>query len=456
MGKEDQHDPVEEQEQEDQTPENQVPEQDEEQQTPDVTANEGQSGAIEIRSKQADDDEDTPEIPEELPVLPLRGLVVYPETAVPLLVGQPRSIRLVDDVVAGNRLVALVASHDPDNEEPGPDEIYRIGTAAAVHRLFRAPDGTIRLLVQGLARIAIEDYTATQPYLKARVRRIPEIVEDNIEVQALMRNITDQFRRLSELVPSIPAELIATALSIEHPLQLVYTVATYMRMDLEDSQNLIEMDSTTEKLRRVMALLGKELEVLELGRKIQEDAQSEIDKVQREYYLREQLKAIKRELGEEDEQQVEVEEFRRRINEAGMPEEAEREARRELDRLSKLPTAAAEYGVIRTYLDWLTSLPWNVSTEDNLDIPHARRVLDEDHYDLEDIKERILEYLAVRKLRRERSEEAGEQSEGESDPTDYIRREREGVILCFVGPPGVGKTSLGASIARATGRKFIA
>ena len=182
MGKEDQHDPVEEQEQEDQTPENQVPEQDEEQQTPDVTANEGQSGAIEIRSKQADDDEDTPEIPEELPVLPLRGLVVYPETAVPLLVGQPRSIRLVDDVVAGNRLVALVASHDPDNEEPGPDEIYRIGTAAAVHRLFRAPDGTIRLLVQGLARIAIEDYTATQPYLKARVRRIPEIVEDNIEV----------------------------------------------------------------------------------------------------------------------------------------------------------------------------------------------------------------------------------------------------------------------------------
>ncbi|NLH07344.1 MAG: endopeptidase La [Chloroflexi bacterium] len=455
MGKEDQHDPVEEQEQEDQTPENQVPEQDEEQQTPDVTANEGQSGAIEIRSKQADDDEDTPEIPEELPVLPLRGLVVYPETAVPLLVGQPRSIRLVDDVVAGNRLVALVASHDPDNEEPGPDEIYRIGTAAAVHRLFRAPDGTIRLLVQGLARIAIEDYTATQPYLKARVRRIPEIVEDNIEVQALMRNITDQFRRLSELVPSIPAELIATALSIEHPLQLVYTVATYMRMDLEDSQNLIEMDSTTEKLRRVMALLGKELEVLELGRKIQEDAQSEIDKVQREYYLREQLKAIKRELGEEDEQQVEVEEFRRHINEAGMPEEAEREARRELDRLSKLPTAAAEYGVIRTYLDWLTSLPWNVSTEDNLDIPHARRVLDEDHYDLEDIKERILEYLAVRKLRRERSEEAGEQSEGESDPTDYIRREREGVILCFVGPPGVGKTSLGASIARATGRKFI-
>src|SRR5690606_14111252 len=216
--------------------------------------------------------------------------------------------------VAGNRLVALVASHDPDNEEPGPDEIYRIGTAAAVHRLFRAPDGTIRLLVQGLASIAIDDYTATQPYPKARVRRIPETVEDNIEVEALMINMRAQFRRLSELVPSIPGELLATALSIEHPLQLVYTVATYMRMDLQDAQAIVEMVSTIEKLRRVMALLNKELEVLELGRKIQEDAQSEIDKVQREYYLREQLKAIKRELGEEDEQQVEVEEFRRRID----------------------------------------------------------------------------------------------------------------------------------------------
>lgn len=396
------------------------------------------------------------DIPDELPILPLRGVVVYPETVVPLMVGQPRSVRLVDEVVAGNRLVGLVASQDPENEEPGPDEIHRVGTVAAVHRLFRAPDGTIRLAVQGLARIRVLEFTETEPYLKARVEVETEEVEADIEVEALMRNIADQFRRLSELVPSIPNELLATALSIEDPLQLVYTVATYMRMEPTDAQALLEIDSTIEKLRLVMTLLGKELEVLELGRKIQEDAQSEIDKVQREYYLREQLKAIQRELGEEDEQQVEVEEFRQRIDAAGMPEEAEREALREIDRLSKLPTAAAEYGVIRTYLDWLTSIPWSESTDDNLDISHAREVLDEDHYDLEDIKERILEYLAVRKLRQERSSaSAGEEEEPDAEPVDYIRRDREGVILCFVGPPGVGKTSLGASIARAMGRKFI-
>ncbi len=392
---------------------------------------------------------DALKIPAELPILPLRGLVVYPQTAVPLLVGQPRSVRLVDDVVAGDRLVGLVASHDPELEEPGPDQIHRVGTLAAVHRLFRAPDGTIRLLVQGLARIRIEEYIAEQPYLKARVTAIPETVEEGIEVEALKRSIADQFRRLSELVSSIPGELLSGALSIEDPLQLVYTIATYMRMSLQDAQEILEIDSTTAKLRKLVGLLSKELEVLELGRKIQADAQSEIEKVQREFFLREQLKAIQRELGEADEQQVEIEEFRKKIEEAGMPEEAEKEARRELDRLSKLPTAAAEYGVIRTYLDWLTSLPWNKVTEDNLSIENARRVLDEDHYGLEDVKERILEFLAVRKLRKERAGEREEQ------PQDLIRREREGVILCFVGPPGVGKTSLGASIARALGRKFI-
>ncbi len=401
-------------------------------------------------SKEGPTGGDALKIPEELPILPLRGLVVYPQTAVPLLVGQPRSVRLVDDVVAGDRLVGLVASHDPELEEPGPDQIHRVGTLAAVHRLFRAPDGTIRLLVQGLARIRIEEYTAEQPYLKARATAIPETVEEGIEIEALKRSIGDQFRRLGELVSSIPGELLSGTLSIDDPLQLAYTIATYMRMSLEDAQELLEIDSTAAKLRKLVGILSKELEVLELGRKIQADAQSEIEKVQREFFLREQLKAIQRELGEADEQQVEIEEFRKRIEEAGMPEEAEKEARRELDRLSKLPTAAAEYGVIRTYLDWLTSLPWNKVTEDNLSIENARRVLDEDHYGLEDVKERILEFLAVRKLRKER---AGER--GEEQPQDLIRREREGVILCFVGPPGVGKTSLGASIARALGRKFI-
>jgi ATP-dependent Lon protease len=388
-------------------------------------------------------------IPDELPILPLRGLVVYPQTAIPLTVGQPRSVRLVDEVVTGDRLIGLVAAKNPDLETPGPEDIYTIGTLAAIHRLFRAPDGTIRLLVQGMARIRVDSYTASDPYLKAKVSPAPESVEEDITVQALMRNVIDQFTRLADLVPSIPGELITSTLNVDDPLQLVYAIATYIRLDIADQQRLLEVDSATEKLRLLMKILNKELEVLELGRKIQTEAQSEIEKVQREYYLREQLKAIQKELGEGDEQAVEVEEFREKIEAAKMPEEARREAQRELDRLSKLPTAAAEYGVIRTYLDWLVSLPWSRRTDDNLDIQHARKVLDEDHYGLKDIKERIIEFLAVRRLRAERQVEQTSRAR-----RDYVRREREGAILCFVGPPGVGKTSLGSSIARAMGRKF--
>ncbi len=395
-------------------------------------------------------DDDFTSIPSELPILPLRGLVVYPQTAIPLTVGQPRSIKLVDDVVNADRLVGLVTSKDPDLETPGPDDVYQVGTLASIHRLFRAPDGTIRLLVQGLARIEVENYTTTEPYLKAKVRSLPETVESSLEVEAMVRNVVDQFTRLADLVPNIPSELVSSALNVDDPLQLVYAIATYVRIDIDEAQKLLELDSTESKLRHLMDVLSKEIEVLELGRKIQTEAQSEMEKTQREYYLREQLKAIQRELGEADEQAVEVEEFRKKIAEAGMPEEAEKESKRELDRLSKLPTAAAEYGVIRTYLDWLTSLPWSKRSEDHLDIANARKVLEEDHYALEDIKERILEYLAVRKLRAERTEEFDNQEKG-----DTIRRDRQGAILCFVGPPGVGKTSLGASIARAMGRKFI-
>ena len=389
------------------------------------------------------------EPPDELPILPLRGLVIFPQTTMPLTVGQPRTIKLVDEVISGDRLIGLVASKDPELETPGPQDIYEYGTVGQIHRLFRAPDGTIRLLVQGMARIKVEDYTVTEPFLRARVTPAPETVEDSIEVEALMRNVIEQFGRMADLVPSIPSELINAALNVDDPLQLVYALATYIRLDLEEQQNLLRLDSVLEKLRRLMNVLNKELEVLELGHRIQSEAQSEMEKMQREYCRREQLKAIQRELGEGDEQTVEVEEFRRKIEDAAMPEEAQREARRELDRLSRLPTAAAEYGVIRTYLDWMVNLPWSARTDDNLDIPHARKVLDEDHYGLEDIKERILEYLAVRKLRQERADEL------ESEAiTDYVRREREGVILCFIGPPGVGKTSLGTSIARAMGRKF--
>ncbi len=342
-------------------------------------------------------------------------------------------------------------------EEPTPDQCYTIGTAATVQRLLRLPDGTIRLLVLGLERIRITEYTTTAPYLKAKVEPAPEASESTVETEALRRNIGAMFGRLVELVPGLPDEIAAVALNIEDPRQLAYAIATYMRIDLQDAQEILELDDATSKLRKVTALLSKELEVLELGRKIQTEAHSEMEKVQREYFLREQLKAIQKELGERDEQQIEVEELRKKIEAAGMPEEAYKEAKRELDRLAKLPTAAAEYGVIRTYLDWLTSLPWNKITPDNLDIPHARVVLDEDHYGLKDIKERILEYLAVRKLKTERAARDTEEEKQaeEAELHDYIRREREGVILCFVGPPGVGKTSLGQSIARAMGRKFI-
>src|SRR5512136_1528892 len=389
-------------------------------------------------------------VPDVLPILPLRGLVVYPETAVPLTIGQPRSIRLVDDVVAGeDRLIGLVTSRDPELEIPEPKDLYEIGTVAMIHRLFRAPDGTIRLLVQGTARFRLGDFIQHEPYLKAQIHLIPESEEEGVEVEALARNARDQFAHIGELITSIPRELVASVQAIEDPLQTVYTIANFQRMDLSAAQSLLELDSVKEKLHKLVSILSREIEVLEIGQKIQNEARSEIEKMQRDYFLREQLKAIQRELGEGDEQAAEVEELRQKIDAAKMPEEADKQARRELDRLSHLPTAAAEYGVIRTYLDWMVSLPWSVTTEDNLDISHARDVLDQDHYGLEDVKERILEYLAVRKLRQERKDEFVPETK------DEIRRVREGVILCFIGPPGVGKTSLGRSIAHAMGRKFI-
>ncbi len=388
-------------------------------------------------------------LPDVLPILPLRGVVVYPQTAVPLTVGQPRSIKLVDEVVAADKLVGLVAATNPELETPGPMDLYRVGTIATVHRLLRAPDGTIRLLVQGIQRFRLGEFVTEEPYLKARVHQLPEIIEEGLEIDALARNARDQFGQISELLPSLPEELIGSVMAVEDPLQTAYTIANFQRIELADAQQILELDSTTEKLRKLVSLLVRESEVLTLGQKIQNEAREEIEKVQREYFLREQMKAIQRELGEKDEQSVEIDEFRKKIEDAGLPEEASKQARRELDRLARLPTAAAEYGVIRTYLDWLTSLPWTKFTQDNLEIAHAREILDTDHFGLEDVKERILEFLAIRKLRLERKGETRDVVK------DEIRREREGVILCFVGPPGVGKTSLGRSIARAMERKFV-
>lgn len=398
----------------------------------------------------ASESEELREIPDVLPILPLRGVVVYPFTALPLTIGQPRSIRLVDDVVAGDRLIGLVASRKPELETPGPEDLYRFGTIAAVQRLFRAPDQTIRLIVRGLARFELGEFTSLEPYLQARISLNPEQVEESVQLEAQIRAAKDLFQQVAELAPSLPREILGSILMLDDPLHVAYSIANYQRMELEVAQGILEMDSALEKLQRMNELLSREVEVLSLGQQIQQEARGEIERVQREYFLREQLKAIQRELGESDEQTAEVEEFRKRIDEAGLPDEAEKQARRELDRLARLPTAAAEYGVIRTYLDWLASLPWSEKTPDNLDLTNAREVLDEDHYSLEDVKERILEYLAIRKLKQERRNE-----DQEEEPGDVIRREREGVILCFVGPPGVGKTSLGRSIARAMGRKFI-
>ncbi len=408
------------------------------------------------QKKEADSSEsDTPQMsnsekyPSILPILPLRGVVVYPQTAVPLTVGQPRSIKLVDEVVGGDKLVGLVAAVNPELEMPGPKDLYRFGTVAVVHRLLRAPDGTVRLLVQGMDRFRLGEFVEEEPYLRANIQLAPEMVEEGLEVDALARNAREQFQMITQMIPSFPEELAGSITSVEDPLQTAYTIANFQRMDIKDAEEILEINSISEKLKKLIGLLVRETEVLQIGQKIQNEARGEIEKVQREYFLREQMKAIQKELGEKDEQAAEAEEFRRKIEEAKMPEEAEKQAKHEQERLSRLPPQAAEYGVIRTYLDWLVSLPWSKSTEDNLEIVHAREILDKDHYGLEDVKERILEFLAIRKLRLDRRDEVKRPSE------DQIRREREGVILCFVGPPGVGKTSLGQSIARAMGRKFV-
>ncbi len=388
---------------------------------------------------------------DDLPVLPLRGVVVYPMMWLPLPIGQRRSVRLVEDNLPENRIIALATSRDENVEKPAPDQIHEIGTAAQVHRVLRTPDGTMRLLVQGLERIRILEYVQEQPYLRARVEIIPEVMEENIETEAIMRAVQELFRRLVDLEPQMPDELAIMAMNVENARQLAYLVASSMRLSVDEAQNILAMDSIYDKLLRLTQLLHKEVEVLELGRKIQSEAQGEMERMQRDFFLREQLKAIQKELGEEDEQAADIRELEERIAAAGMSEEAEKEARRELDRMRRMPIQAAEYSVIKTYLDLMVSLPWQKATEDNLEIAHARQVLDEDHYGLGEIKDRILEFLAVRKLRAERKDDQPDPD----DIHDQIRREREGVVLCFVGPPGVGKTSLGISIARAMNRKFV-
>ncbi|HET9660325.1 MAG TPA: endopeptidase La [Thermomicrobiales bacterium] len=389
-----------------------------------------------------------------LPILPLRGTVVFPQTVVPLAAAQARSLRLIDEVMSGDRSVGVVLQHDAEQEGAGPGEVHQIGVIGTILQMMRVPDGSVRLAIQGNERMQVIDWVAEEPYLVAKVRRLPEDQTDSAEVQALSRNTLELFQRLVELVPHLPDELVTAALNIDDPQHLAYMVASNLRMEPEERQKLLEIDTLQDKLAYLNQFITKELDVLELGKRLQTEVQEELGKSQREYYLREQMKAIRRELGEESETEAEITELREKVEEAGMPEEAEREARRELDRLSKLPPAAAEYGVIKTYLDWLTALPWNKSTEGEIDIKKARQILDEDHYDLEKVKDRILEYLAVRKLKQDQlaALRAEQGEDGEIDDANLtLNREP---IICFVGPPGVGKTSLAQSIARALGREL--
>jgi ATP-dependent Lon protease len=373
------------------------------------------------------------EIPPALPVLPLKETVIFPQSVSPLAIGQERSIKLVDDVVAGDRVLALVTVKDGGAEQPDWDDLHEVGTAAIVHKMIRVPDGTLRILVQGVGRIKLERRIQDEPYLVGEFGDFPDTIEETPELEALIRSVQTEFGRLISLVPYLPAELELAAANVDDPSALSHLVASTLRLKTEEKQGLLEQVDVSARLRDVLRILNRELEVVELGTKIQSQVQSELDKGQREYFLRQQLKAIQEELGEGDEQQAELAELREQIEAKNLPEDVRKAADRELSRLEKLPSAAAEYGVIRTYLDWIISLPWNETSEDNLDLDHARAILDEDHYDLDKVKERIIEYLAVSKLKDDLS----------------------GPILCFVGPPGVGKTSLGQSIARTLGRKFV-
>jgi ATP-dependent Lon protease len=372
------------------------------------------------------------EIPPELPVLPLKETVVFPQSMTPLAIGQERSVKLIEDAVDGERVLALVTVENSEADQPGWDDLYEIGTAAVVHKMIRVPDGTLRILVQGIKRVRLDRRLKEEPYLVGEFSEVPDVNEESPEVEALTRNVQTLFGRVISSVPYLPDELELAAANVDDPAALSHLVASTLRIKTEEKQHLLELTDIGQRLREISLILNRELEVVELGSKIQSQVQSEMEKGQREYFLRQQLKAIQEELGEGDPEQAEVNELRERLAELELPEDVRKAVDRELSRLEKLPSAAAEYGVIRTYLDWIVTLPWNTLTQDNLDLDRAREILDEDHYDLDKVKERIVEHLAVSKLRNDAS----------------------GQILCFVGPPGVGKTSLGQSIARTLERKF--
>ena len=371
-------------------------------------------------------------IPSRIPVLPLRDAVAFPHILNPMAITLPRNIKLVDDALNSDKIIGLVLQKG-EEEFPSPENLYRVGTAGVIFRMFRLPDGSLRILVKGLERFRIREFVSNDPYYVAEIEILKEFVKKDLELEALAKDIVKVYQELVNLSPYLPEELSAVVMNIEDPARLADFIATNTKMETEQRQEILETLDVKERLKKILAILTKELDVLKLGEELRNKIKNEMEKAQREYLLREQLKAIKKELGEEDEREAEFKELSERIEKAGMPDEVKKVALKELDRMRMMPPQAAEYTVIRTYLDWLIELPWSKETEDNLDIKRAKRILDADHYDLEDVKERILEFLAVRKL----------------------KKDSKGPILCFVGPPGVGKTSLGRSIARALGRKFI-
>ncbi len=400
----------------------------------DDSADDTSGPVIEERPESGGPDKpELPDIPRELPVLPVRNVVVFPGTVVPLSIGREKKRRLMDAVLAGNKLLAVFTQRREDVEDPGINDIYRVGTVAHVLKLLRMPDGTNSLLVHGVLRTGLEEFVATEPYWRALIHPHEDEVKPALQLEALAHNAREAAKQVIQLSPNVPEEALQILQSIKTPGPLADFLAANLSLGVVQKQELLETFDVADRLRKVNATLQNQLEVLQLAQKLQTDVRKEIDKTQRRYYLQEQMKAIRKELGEEDTLAAEIHELRERIDKADMPEIVLKEANRELERVGRISQASPEHGVIRDYLDWLIEMPWTKESEDKLDLERAEEILNADHYGLEQIKRRILEYLAVHILN----------PEGKSP------------ILCFAGPPGVGKTSLGQSIARATGRKFI-
>ncbi len=398
-------------------------------------------------------DKDWLSIPNELPILPLRNVVLFPYSVISISVGQTRSLQLLQDVLSGNKLLAIVACKDSKIEQPSPDDLYDIGCIAQVIRTSSGENGNTNVLLQGLEKCSIEHWLNEQPYLHAQVNKINDIEpeEGDIEAEAVRINLLKSFSELIAILSYLPDKLVHSLTQTENYGQLTYLISSSMRLKVKDAQEILAQPDVLAKMLKLIDLVQHEMDVLELGQKIETEVHGEMAKAQREYVLRHQLKAIQRELGEENGHSLKVEEYREKINKSGMSAEGIKQANLELSRLERMPESSSESGLICTYLDWLLALPWQNMTEDVLDIEKTRQILDEDHYGLEKIKVRILEYLAVRQLRQQRNKVHKLDINTQSTK---IRQDREGVILCFVGPPGIGKTSLGCSIAHALGRKL--